>query len=120
MGSTTFETFGGKPLPGRRNIIYSRSKKYEGVETTSESPKDLLNRLKKEGVVEVAICGGSSIYTLFAEAGLVDKLILTIENIIFGEGVRLFNKKIDLKICLALHQQIGPNTVVLEYEVIRN
>ncbi len=117
MGSTTFETFGGKPLPGRRNIIYSRSKKYEGVETTSESPKDLLNRLKKEGVEEVAICGGSSIYTLFAEAGLVDKLILTIENVIFGEGVRLFNKKIDLKICLALHQQIGPNTVVLEYDV---
>jgi dihydrofolate reductase len=119
MGSRTFETVGAKPLPGRRNIIYSRTKKYEGVETTDESPKELLARLGKEGVSEVAIAGGSHIYTLFAEAKAVDKIIITIENIIFGEGVRLFNKKIDMKIKLTTHTQIGPNTVVLEYDVVK-
>jgi len=119
MGSTTFETVGAKPLPERRSIIYSRTKKYEGVETTSESPRDLMLRLEKEGVEEVAIVGGSQIYTMFAESELIDKLYLTIENVIFGEGIRLFNKKIDMKIKLVSETQIGPNTIVLEYEVLK-
>jgi dihydrofolate reductase len=119
MGSKTFETFGAKPLPGRRNIIYTNSKKYEGAESTDESPKDLLAQLEKEGVEEVAVCGGSSIYTLFAEAGLVDKMILTVEGIVFGEGIRLFNKKLDLNLKLLSQTQIGPDTVVLEYGIIK-
>lgn len=119
MGSRTFETFGAKPLPGRRNIIYTESKKYKDVETTKENPKDLIERLEKEGVEEVAICGGSEIYTMFAEAGVVDKLYLTIENIIFGDGIKLFKRKIDLPVKLRKHTEIGPNTVVLEYEAIR-
>jgi dihydrofolate reductase len=120
MGSKTFETFGAKPLPGRRNIIYSQTKKYEGVETINESPEALLARLKEEGVEEVAICGGAAIYTLFAEAGVVDKLILTVESVVFGKGISLFNKKLDLDINLASHNKIGPNTIVLEYNVTRN
>lgn len=119
MGSTTFETFGAKPLPGRRTIIYSKSKKYEGVETISETPKDLLARLEKEGVKEVAICGGSSIYTLFAENNVVDKMYLTIENVVFGDGAKLFNKKVDMDLELVKSEQIGPNTIVLEYNVLK-
>jgi dihydrofolate reductase len=118
MGRTTFETTGAKPLPGRRTIVYSRDKKYEGVETTNESPKDLLARLDKEGVKEVAIVGGSSIYTLFAKEKLVDKMFLTIENVIFGEGIRLFNEKVDVNLELVSSNQIGPNTIVLEYKVL--
>jgi dihydrofolate reductase len=120
MGSKTFETFGAKPLPSRRNIIYTQAKKYDGVETTNESPRGLLTKLEKEGVEEVAICGGSTIYTLFAEAGVVDKLILTIENVAFGKGVSLFNNKVDLNLNLVSNTQIGSNTVVLEYDVNRN
>lgn len=120
MGSKTFETFGAKPLSGRRNIIYSSDKKYEGVETTKDRPEDLIKKLEKEGVGEVAICGGASIYTMFMEAGLVDKLILTIEGVVFGEGVKLFNSKINFSLKLISSNQIGPNTIVLEYKVIRN
>ena len=118
MGSKTFETFGAKPLKGRRTIVYSRDKKYQGAETTNESPKGLLKRLGKEGVYEVAIAGGSSIYTLFAENDAVDKFILTVEGVVFGSGMPLFNKKLDIKIRLSDHKQIGPNTIVLEYDVV--
>lgn len=117
MGSKTFETFGAKPLPGRRTIIYSRSKKYGGAETTNELPRELIERLKKEGVKEVAIAGGSSIYTLFAKAGVVNTLILTVEGVVFGDGLPLFDEKVFLAIELASHTQIGPNTLVLEYSV---
>ena len=37
MGSKTYATI-GKPLKERLNIIYSRSKAYEGAETTQKSP----------------------------------------------------------------------------------
>lgn len=117
MGSTTFETFGSKPLSGRRNIIYTHSKQYENAETTNESPDKLLERLESEGIETVAIAGGSSIYTMFAKSGLVDKLILTIENTVFGQGMNLFTESLDLDLTLNSNTQIGPGTVVLEYEV---
>jgi dihydrofolate reductase len=120
LGSKTFETFGARPLKERRTIVYSRNKKYKSVETTDEPPKELLKRLEKEGVSEVAIAGGSSIYTMFAENQAVDKLILTVEGVVFGSGIPLFNKKLDIKIRLIDHKKIGPNTVVLEYNVVKN
>jgi len=119
MGSKTFETFGSKPLPGRRNIVYSANKQYENVETTKESPYDLLKRLENEGINEVAICGGASIYTMFMEASLIDKLILTIEGVVFGNGVRLFKSRLNFSLKLVSSEQIGPNTVVLEYDIIK-
>ena len=67
MGAQTFKTLPGA-LKERRNIIYSRSQSFEGTETTSEQPEELLQRLENEGVKEVAICGGAYIYTMFAKA----------------------------------------------------
>src|SRR3989344_8136395 len=62
MGQTTYETI-GKPMPGRLNIVYSR-KDIPGVETTTLDPMTLLADLEKRGFKEVAICGGSTIYTM--------------------------------------------------------
>src|SRR5689334_19489130 len=60
MGSSTYITL-SKPLKERVNIVYSKSKTFEGVEMTQDSPKDLLNKLEARGFKEVAICGGSNI-----------------------------------------------------------
>jgi dihydrofolate reductase len=118
MGSKTYETV-GMPLKERRNIVYTRNKKFEGVETTSEEPKVLLERLAKEGVKEVAICGGSSIYSLFMKNSLVDKLFLTVEPLAFGQGVSLFDKSIETKLELVDAIKLEGGAVVLEYNVTR-
>lgn len=118
MGSKTFETFGARPLKDRRNIIYTRNKKYEGVETTSESPTALIQRLETEGVKEIAVCGGASIYTLFLEENLINKIYLTIEGVLFGQGLTLFNKSIQKKLKLESLSKLGDNTVLLEYSVL--
>ena len=120
MGSKTFETF-GKPLKDRKNIVLSRdvTKKYEGVETTQESPQALITRLEQEGFKEVAICGGASIYSLFLETGLVDTVYLTIENIFFGKGISLFSKNHDTKLKLVEHTRLGENALLLEYQVLK-
>ena len=117
MGRTTFDTI-GHALPDRRMIVYtSRPLNIEGVETTQESPKDLLNRLESEGLSSVAICGGSSIYSLFLEANLVQNIFITLEPILFGEGIRIFNTAITKKLELLSSTTLDPNTLLLEYKI---
>lgn len=135
MGKTTFNTI-KRPLPGRVSIVYSRSGKLETefevrkledspdsleekvVYTTSLSPQELIAVLEKKGFEQVAICGGSSIYSLFLEAGVVDTLFLTIEPVVFGEGVKLFSHLDQFqKLKLIAIRQLSEQTMVGEYAV---
>ena len=119
MGSRTFATI-GRALPGRRNIVYTTRPETitaEGVETTSEAPKDLIARLQKEGAKAVAICGGATIYDLFMRENLVDELYLTYVPIVFGHGVSLFSAKLDAKLELAEETELADGSVLLHYKI---
>lgn len=118
MGSKTFETI-GRPLKDRLNIVYSKSGKvYPGAETTSKTPTELLQELETRGYKEVAVCGGSSIYSLFMNAGVVDTLYLTIEPVLFGTGVPLFSKPVSSTLELVSTEKSG-NTLMLEYKITK-
>ncbi|MEK7510116.1 MAG: dihydrofolate reductase family protein [Patescibacteria group bacterium] len=119
FGQNTYETI-GKPLPERLNIVYSRDKTYEGVEVTQKEPRELLQDLETRGYHEVAICGGATIYTMFMQAGVVDTLYLTIEPVLFGKGMTLFNKELDAKLQLVSMEKLGEHAVLLEYKVINS
>jgi dihydrofolate reductase len=115
MGGTTYRTI-GKPLPGRRNIVYSRRAiDQPGVEFTRESPQSLVARLKGEGCKELAVCGGATIYNMFLKAGVVDELYLTIEPILFGEGISLLDSSIDMKLTLIETRLLSNNIVLNHY-----
>ena len=117
FGYNTYKTI-GRPLPGRLNIVYaSPNVNIDGAEVTQKEPAELLKYLEKRGYNEVAICGGSTIYTMFMEADVVDKLYLSIEPVIFGSGMSLFNKKFEKKLELVSMQKLGEQTVLLEYNV---
>ena len=116
MGARTFETI-GKALPGRRNIVYSAKQiNVSGIETTSLPPQELIGKLEKEGVTEVAICGGTTVYTTFMNAGLIDEIYLTIEPVLFGKGLPLFKEKISAKLELISSEQ-KENSVFLKFKV---
>jgi dihydrofolate reductase len=119
MGSNTFETI-GHGLSERRVIVMSRTKTYPnipGVETSSETPRALVLRLKKEGVKELAIAGGATIYGAFMKSGLVDKIAITIEPVIFGGGIPLMKKPVTKEFDLKNTTPLAGGAVVLEYEV---
>ena len=120
LGLNTYKTI-GRPLPDRLNIVYApQEENIPGIEVTQKEPADLIKDLEARGYSEVAIIGGSAIYTMFMEAGLVDKLYLTIEPVAFGSGMTLFNKKFDAKkLELVSMQKLGEETVLLEYDVKR-
>lgn len=125
MGSTSFKTFTKYPK-GLRFIIFT-SKPEEFVnpkpeiisaEGTNEAPQALIARLKQEGVEQVAIAGGASIYAQFMVAGVIDRLLLTVESIVFGEGVKLFNSKMEQRLRLEKIHDISDQTKVMEYSLV--
>ena len=71
MGRGVFEELNETPLPGRRNIVLSRSKSYDGVETY-KSLDEALGNIQDE---EVFIVGGGVLYR--QTLSMVDKMIVT-------------------------------------------
>ncbi|MDX1618925.1 MAG: dihydrofolate reductase [Balneolaceae bacterium] len=75
MGRGVFDELDEKPLPGRVNIVLSRSRTYDHV-TTFASIEDALAYLEKEGHNWVYVIGGGEVYRqLLPQA---DKLIVTL------------------------------------------
>nr|AIA11340.1 RibD C-terminal domain protein [uncultured bacterium] len=126
MGSKTFQTFSRYPKDMRYVIYSSQPEKFVNprperinATATKDDPKMVLQALEEEGYSEVAICGGSSIYTMFMKAGLIDKIYLTVEPLVFGKGVPLFNEEIATKLTLAKVTNLSDQTLLLEYDVAK-
>jgi dihydrofolate reductase len=122
MGRKTFSTI-NRALSDRRLIVYTNRNdldKMTGVEFTSESPLDLVTKLKSEGVKQVAVCGGSSIYTQFLKSGVVDELYITIMPKLFGSGVKFLNEVINLDMKLISSSVLGDgSSILLNYKIIK-
>ncbi len=117
MGSSTYKTI-GRPLKDRLTIVYSKSQKFDGVEMTNSDPIDLIKDLEKRGYKEIAICGGANIYSMFMKAKVVDTIYLTIEPILFGKGMNIFNDELDFKLTLRNVESIKESdSILLEYGV---
>lgn len=121
MGSRTFDTI-GRALPGRKTVVYtSQPDKYRGienVEATTKPPAELIRQLENEGYNSVAICGGTKIYTMFMEAGLITDLYLTFAPVIFGTGIQLFHKALDKTLRLESLEKIGADSVAAHYSLV--
>lgn len=63
MGRKTWESFGSKPLPNRRNIVLTRDQAF--VAEGAEVVHTVEQALKLVGDDELMIIGGSQIYELF-------------------------------------------------------
>jgi dihydrofolate reductase len=98
MGKYTFEkvlTFGEWPY-GDQQVIVMSSKKLDlpvhltkTVSTSSESPRDLAQRLATQGAKHLYVDGGVTIQR-FLQAGLIDEMTITFVPVILGEGKSLF------------------------------
>lgn len=100
MGAKTYEAAKSiiKHEKNKLRIVMTRDpKKYLKeriggmLEFSSESPLELVRRLRNKGYEKMLLVGGAEINTLFLKSKLVDELHLTIEPKIFGRGKGLVN-----------------------------
>jgi dihydrofolate reductase len=123
MGSKTFDTI-GKPLPGRRNIVMTRNperiSRWDHLVYTSQPPSAILKDLEREGFERVILAGGARINTLFAEAGLIDEILVTITPLIFGQGIAMFEEGVVADLSLLRVIQIDPERVCLHYRLLQS
>lgn len=121
MGRKTFDTI-GRALKDRLIVVMTcdpeKHVPIEGVEYTCDTPQQILENLKSRGYTSVAIAGGAGVYSMFLKEKLVTDVFLTIEPILFGNGISLAESFEDVKLKLVESKQLGEQTVLLHYEVV--
>ncbi|OGH88342.1 MAG: hypothetical protein A3J93_04790 [Candidatus Magasanikbacteria bacterium RIFOXYC2_FULL_42_28] len=95
VGNNTYKT-AYRPLRQRNCVVFTRS-----VKTTAQknakclylnpSAVDIKKWLAQSPYKKIAILGGTATYNLFLEKKLISDIYLTIEPVIFGTGLGLFD-----------------------------
>lgn len=93
MGNNTFKTI-KRPNPKRKYVIFTRS--IRGIAEKNgriyfNSTASSLHRLAANyHWRNIAVLGGTQIYTWFLKKNLLDEFYLTVEPLLFGQGLPLF------------------------------
>lgn len=122
LGHNTYKTLSA-PLPGRLHIVLTRSPAEQTpipgvVEFTAADPPTLLADLAARGYTTAVLGGGGGVNRLFLAHDLVDEVWLTIEPVIFGTGVALFEGEPFERRAHLIHQEpLGPGGVHLRYSL---
>ena len=122
IGHTTYLLYKSQ-LASRRCVVFTRSiKDYERhnenlILYNPEGPTSLNDILKTDN--SIALLGGAQTYSYFLENNLIDEIYLTIEPIIFGEGLNLFetSESITSKFHLISTERLNQQgTMLLHYK----
>ncbi len=91
-----------KPLSKRNVVVFTRS-----VETTQKESErlvllnpqnvDFVKFAAEKNYSRACVLGGPEIYSYFLEHNLLDELYITVEPLVFGEGLGLFNRPVETK-----------------------
>ncbi len=120
VGNNTYKT-AIEPLSKRNCIVFTASVR------TSEHKSDILTYCNPassdciplmEKYKKVAVLGGTQTYTYFLENDLLDELYLTIEPLVFGRGLNLFEseKNIEAHFRLESTKRLnGKGSLLLHY-----
>lgn len=100
MGKNTYIAMSRviKPEPERLRLVLTNNpddyseKTIDGqLEFSDSTPSVVVEGLKKRGLKNVMIAGGSHVYSSFLSAGLINELKVTVEPIFFASGTPLLS-----------------------------
>lgn len=126
MGRKTFEkvlTFGTWPYQKPVVVLTHQplripAKLQKKVEIMAGNPKDIVERLAKQGLLRLYVDGGQTIQG-FLNAGLVHELILSRLPILIGTGIPLFGPlQSDIRLRLVETRAFPGGMVQSTYEIV--
>lgn len=123
IGNKTFQT-AQVPLSKRNCIVLTRSVEEIKIESDklvfiNTEKTDLEKYIAKQNFQKVAVLGGAQVYAYCLENNLLDELYLTVEPIVFGQGIDLFagEKSLDEHFKLVSMEKLNEQgTLLLRYE----
>lgn len=104
MGKATYEygyKFGVQPgqpspvYPHMQHYIFSKTLNFtteasEQVEVIKEKQLEFIQRLKQTSKKNIYLCGGGTFAGFLLDNELIDELIIKLNPVIFGSGIKLF------------------------------
>ena len=103
MGRKTYEVGlrEGKtsPYPSMRQVVFSRTMEEspdEAVELVQDDIVEFVRAVMSEADAPVWLCGGADIASTLLRAGMIDRLVVKLNPVVFGSGIPLFGSEIDL------------------------
>ncbi len=84
------------------------------------SPREAVEVLKEKGFEEIVVGGGGTLNAGFLKEGLFNEMILDVEPLVFGKGIKLF-KDTDAEVKLELLEisKLSASTIRLRYGVMK-
>ncbi|MBI2670593.1 dihydrofolate reductase family protein [Candidatus Woesearchaeota archaeon] len=103
-----------------KKIIISKNNNFKVNKSylIASSPTDSINKAKSLGFKKVLVSGGSRVNTSFIKEGLINEIILNVEPIILGNGIKLFAEgNFITKLKLLDIKKVSNNITQLHYKV---
>ncbi len=119
MGENTFKTLPA-PLPGRLNVVFSEAgdQGVSNVRYVSDEPEAVLKQLQSEDYESVLLGGGCFLNSQFLKRKLINEIVLTVEPVLFGQGLPLFDTDTTARLRLMDLQKINDQAFCVRYQVI--
>lgn len=111
------------PYPTLRTYVVSRtlaSSPDPAVTVIADDPVAAVRELKAQPGRAIYLCGGGVLAAQLYNAGLVDEIIVKLNPLLLGDGIRLFGDAIPVTQLALRDARVYPNgVVVLAYRVPR-
>ena len=102
MGRRTYEAgyaFGLHPgdiaYPGMKHLVVSQTlsfaQRHTDLSIVGDNVIEVIRGLKEAEGSSIYLCGGGSLAGSLLRSGLIDELLLKVNPVVFGEGIRLFD-----------------------------
>jgi dihydrofolate reductase len=110
------------PVPGVLNVVMTSQPPdvdpIKNVIFFTESLEDMIQELSKQGMAEILVAGGGQLAGSFMTDGLVDEIYLTIEPLMLGQGIHLFeHAEFERQLELIGSKNVSDHEVQLHYAV---
>lgn len=106
------------PYPSLAQYVFSRTLERSPdpqVTVTDEDPVDVARVLKAQPGKAIWLCGGGELASTLFAAGLVDRLILKLNPVVFGAGIPLLGSASAQRVLTLSESQVYPSGHALLY-----